>query len=157
MHLATIKPIVFLLFALAVSGPAAQAQAGPEEHEHHAATELALSSADGARWVTDASLRQGMEAIRAAFLARLPGFRDQSLESGDYQALAGEVQQQLDFMFSNCDLPPAADAELHKLLAFIIGAIADLRTEGRERNGMVALHRALDAYGEYFDHPGWGG
>jgi len=96
-----------------------------------------------------------MEALRAAFLARLPGFRENSLASEDYRNLAAEVREQLDFMFNNCDLPPAADAELHKLLAFIIGATADLGDPGQERNGMISLHRALDAYGEYFDHPGW--
>lgn len=96
-----------------------------------------------------------MNSIRSAFRSRLPEFREQALESGEYEALAGQVEDQLAFMFNNCDLPPAADAELHKLLAFITGAVADLRSEGERRNGMMALHKVLDAYPEYFDHPGW--
>lgn len=60
-------------------------------------------------------------------------------------------------MFNNCVLPADADAaaELHKLLAFISGAVFDLRSEEERRNGMMSLHKALDAYAAYFDHPGW--
>ena len=59
-------------------------------------------------------------------------------------------------MFENCDLPPAADAQLHRLLAFIAGAVNEWREHGRRDAGMVSLHRSLDAYETHFDHPGWG-
>lgn len=143
------------LFAAALFGGAVFAQDSGADHEHHAAHELELSDNDGHKWATDESLRQGMNSIRSAFRSKLPEFREQALEPGQYEALAGQVEDQLAFMFNNCDLPPDADAQLHRLLAFITGAVADLRSVDERRNGMMSLHKALDAYSAYFDHPGW--
>ena len=143
-----------LIAALPFGSPIS-AQDSATVHEHHAAHALDLDDNDGRKWTTDASLRKGMQSIRQSFQSRLPGFREKRLESGQYEALADEVDKQLNYMFNNCDLPPEADAELHKLLAFVSGAASGLRSEENRRNGMMSLHRALDAYPEYFDHPGW--
>lgn len=145
------------LFAMLPFGSAIFAQDSATAHEHHGAQVLDLNLDEGRKWTTDESLRKGMHAIRQSFQSRLPGFREKSIEPGQYEALADEVDDQLSYMFNNCDLPPDADAELHKLLAFITGAAADLRRENKRRNGMMSLHKALDAYHEYFDHPGWTG
>lgn len=142
------------LFAILPFGSAIFAQDSGTDHEHHSAHVLDLNHKEGRKWATDESLRKGMHAIRQSFQSRLPGFREKSLEPGQYEALADEVDDQLNYMFNNCDLPPDADAELHKLLAFISGAASDLRRENKRRNGMMSLHKALDAYHEYFDHPG---
>ncbi|MEX2498094.1 MAG: hypothetical protein WD397_04365 [Wenzhouxiangellaceae bacterium] len=128
------------------------AQSSP--HAHEAADELELKLDEGKRWSTDASLRTGMMQIREAFDQKLPGFRDGSLATEDYEALADVLDDQLRFMFENCDLPPAADAQLHRLLAFIAGATNGLREQGRRDAAMASLHRSLDAYATYFDHPG---
>ena len=143
------------LFAILPFGSAIFAQDSGTAHEHHAAHALDLNDNDGQKWTTDESLRQGMHSIRQSFQSRLPGFRERSLETGQYEALADDADDQLMYMFNNCDLPPDADAELHKLLAFISGAVSDLRSEEDRRNGMMLLHKALDAYPAYFDHPGW--
>lgn len=150
--------IAFFLMLLAGSaaGVAAQTDADAAAHQHHASDALVLQLDDGARWASDESLRQGMSAIRGAFQARLPEFRNDTLQDSDYQSLADEVQQQLNFMFRNCDLPPAADAELHKLLAFITGAANGLQDQADRRDAMISLHRALDLYALHFEHPGWG-
>lgn len=155
------KSIFALIFSSAVLATtlfasAAFAQDSGADHDHHSAHELELSYNDGHRWATDESLRKGMASIRQAFRSRLPDFREQSLEADQYKALAGRVEDQLAFMFNNCDLPPEADAELHKLLAFVTGTVSHLRSDGERRNGMMSLHNALNAYPEYFDHPGWG-
>lgn len=143
------------LLGVSLFGSAVFAQDSGADHEHHAAHELELSDNDGHKWATDESLRQGMDSILQSFQSRLPGFREKTLEVAQYEALADDVEGQLVFMFNNCDLPPDADAQLHRLLAFITGAVSDLRSEGEKRNGMMSLHKALDAYPAYFDHPGW--
>lgn len=145
------------LIAVSLFGGTVRAQEPGTDHGHHAADELVLISNDGEKWASDESLRQGMDSIRQAFRSRVPGFREKTLGAAQYEALADDVEAQLAFMFNNCDLPPDADAELHKLLAFIAGAASDLRSDGERRNGMISLHRALDAYPEFFDHPGWAG
>lgn len=143
------------LIATLPFGSPVSAQDSATAHEHHAAHALELDDNDGRKWTSDQSLRNGMQSIRHSFQSRLPGFREQRLEPGQYEALADEVEEQLEYMFKNCDLPPEADAELHKLLAFVAGAVSALRSEKERRNGMMSLHRALDAYPEYFDHPDW--
>ncbi|MDT8450872.1 MAG: hypothetical protein RQ847_11950 [Wenzhouxiangellaceae bacterium] len=144
------------LAMLFVFGLAIPAHAGTgDQHAHETGEGLELQLDNGARWVTDESLRTGMTEIREAFERKLPRFRAGTLEQQDYAELAGTVDKQLNFMFNNCDLPPAADAQLHKLLASISGAAAALREEERAPKGMRSLHRALEAYGTHFDHPGW--
>ena len=148
----TLRGLAILFASVAAISVMAQ----NSQHVHEAAGELDLELDEGKRWGTDASLRTGMSRIREAFEQKLPGFGDQSLTTRDYEALADVVDTQLGFMFENCDLPPAADAQLHRLLGFIAGASAGLREQDRRRAGMASLHRSLDAYATYFDHPGWG-
>jgi hypothetical protein len=57
--------------------------------------------------------------------------------------------------FAHCNLPPAADAELHKLLAATLGTTRTLRESDDVHDGLNALHGVRESYGEYFDHPGW--
>ena len=147
----SLRALAILLAYLAAVSVMAQSS----QHAHEAADELELKLDEGKRWSTDASLRTGMSQIRDAFERKLPGFRDGSLAAADYEALADVIDDQLRFMFENCDLPPAADAQLHRLLAFIAGAANGLREQGRRDAGMVSLHRSLDAYAVHFDHPGW--
>jgi len=146
---------ITVLFTL-VLAPSALAQVG-DLHAHHTGDPLGLELEldDDQRWATDESLRLGMTGIRDAFGSKLPGFRASVLTHEDHAELADILDAQLSFMFDNCDLPPAADAQLHRLLASIAGVSAALRDEGRGGEGMRSLHRALDAYGRYFDHPGW--
>lgn len=147
----TLRALAILLACLAAASLTAQ----NSQHAHEAANELELKLDEGERWNSDASLRAGMSQIREAFERKLSGFREGSLAAADYAALADVVDEQLRFMFENCDLPPAADAQLHRLLAFIAGAADGLREKGRRDAGMVSLHRSLDAYAAHFDHPGW--
>jgi hypothetical protein len=124
------------------------------DHQHHDVGGLtALQLDQGERWATDAPLQQGMQQIRDAFERRHAGFHDGSMSAQDYAQLAAELGQSIDHIFAHCKLPPAADAELHKLLAAMMGARAKL--SAAESEGMHELHRALLAYPKYFEHPGW--
>jgi hypothetical protein len=75
------------------------------------------------------------------------------MSAQDYAQLAADLGRSIEQIFAHCKLPPAADAELHKLLAAIMGARAKLSEA--EAEGMLELHRALLAYPKYFEHPGW--
>lgn len=130
----------------------------PEQREHHSehhagALELVLN--DGARWATDEALRAGMNGIFKAFDQAHDAYRAGELETEGVAALAEQVEDRVNFMFANCNLPADADAELHKLLAAAFGAAATLRQSDNPHDGLHELHALLKAYGEHFEHPGW--
>jgi len=129
--------------------------------QHHAGKhgdvgmpELTLD--EGQRWATDASLRQGMSDLRTAFETAHSAFERDALDREQAEQLADTIDDRVQFMFANCKLPPDADAELHKLLAAIMGAAVALRESDDVHDGLHRLHQAIDIYPEYFDHPGWG-
>lgn len=128
-------------------------EAQHSEHDQHG--ELALQRDNGERWATDEPLRRGMEGIRDAFAPHHRAYEDGHFERADAAQLADSVQEQVDFMFANCELPPKADAELHKLLAATIGATQSLREDDDLHAGLHQLHEVIRTYPEYFDHPGW--
>ena len=139
------KTAVALTVALAFGAPFAYGQTA---HEHdHAAGGATLVLNQGKKWPTDAPLRQGMENIRAA------------LGSGmKYQALANKVSAEVAGIVQNCKLEPEADAQLHLVIADILAGVEAMegKVKGETRRaGAEKIARALDAYGEHFDHAGW--
>lgn len=136
---------VAIALALAFGGPAAYGQAA---HEHgHGASEAKLVLNQGKKWPTDAALRQGMENIRTALGAGMK-----------YQALAGKVNAEVAGIVQNCKLEPEADAQLHLVIAELMAGAEAMegRVKGETRRaGAEKVARALNAYGEHFDHAGW--
>lgn len=123
-----------LAVALALSAPAFAAE---DAHSHGApAGEAKLVLNQGQKWPTDAPLRQGMESIRAAVEQ---GMKDEPLAKKVESEVAGIVQ--------NCKLEPEADEQLHIVIAELMAA-AEAKDNAR-------LAKALNAYGEHFDHAGW--
>ena len=130
-----------LAFALAFAGPAA---AAGESHEHgHGAAEAKLVLNHGKKWQTDAPLRKGMENIRAVLATRQKP-----------EAIAELVNAEVAYIVQNCKLPEDADAQLHLLIAELLAG-ADAMKGEHPREGAERVARALDRYGEFFDHPGW--
>jgi hypothetical protein len=139
------KTALAITVALAFAAPLAYGQAG---HDHgHAAGEAKLVLNQGKKWPTDAPLRQGMESIRAA------------LGSGmKYGALATKVNTEVAGIVQNCKLEPAADAQLHLVIADVLAGVEAMegKVKGEtRREGAEKIARALQAYGEHFDHAGW--
>jgi hypothetical protein len=139
------KTAVALTVALAFGAPFAYGQTA---HDHdHAAGGATLVLNQGKKWPTDAPLRQGMENIRAA------------LGSGmKYRALANKVNAEVAGIVQNCKLEPEADAQLHLVIADILAGVEAM--EGKvagetRRAGAEKVAKALNAYGEHFDHAGW--
>ena len=141
----TSRTTVALTVALAFAAPFAYGQAA---HQHdHGAAEAKLVLNQGEKWPTDAPLRQGMENIRAALGAGMK-----------YQALANKVNAEVAGIVQNCKLEPEADAQLHIVIAELMAGAEAMegKVQGETRRaGAEKIARALNAYGEHFDHAGW--
>jgi hypothetical protein len=156
MEMKTLALTLSLVTLLVVATVAAAHDDHHHHHHHGDVADLELTHDEhGERWATDAALRQGMDSIHAAFDQAHGDFRADRFDRQGAAGLADEVEDQVRFIFANCALPADADAELHKLLAAILGAAATLREDEDVHAGLHQLHSALKIYGEYFDHPGW--
>jgi hypothetical protein len=103
--------------------------------------------------------------------AGLPGARAQQghdHEHGHEQAtgaaavaqlkLDGRIEAQVESIVANCKLPPAADANLHLVVADLLQGVSLMRGSDPAKSrhdGAALVHGALAAYGKYFDDPGW--
>ena len=139
---------------LALSTPALAA----EPAHDHAVGGAALELNQGARWQTDQPLRKGMSSMRAALANDLKAIHANKASDAQYEALAAKLTGEVAYVVQNCKLEPKADAELHKVIAELLAG-ADAM-QGRQagvarRDGAVRAVKALNAYGRYFDHPGW--
>jgi hypothetical protein len=140
----------------------AQPQAA-ETHAHghaqhgHAGAVAGLEFDAGKRWPTDAALREGMSSIRQAFDADHPRIHRGEQTDAQYDGLADTVGQQVDRIIANCKLPPAADAQLHLVVADLLQGAALMHDpgDGTRHDGAALVHGALIAYGKYFDDPDW--
>lgn len=153
-----------LLLSLAVcssvsagTGQEATAQA---QHEHmsggSAVSNMKLD--DGKQWATDAPLRGGMAAIRKAFDADHPAIHTGEETDAQYEVLAGKIEAQVNDIVRNCHLAPAADANLHFVIADLLQGVNLMRGTNPARSrhdGAALVHGALIAYGQYFEDPGW--
>ena len=157
------RPLFALVATLMALGTTATVRA---QHEHGHAHEHAGSTAaianlklDGDRkWPTDASLRSGMAAIHAAFEADHPAIHAGQETDAQYEALAARIESQVNGIVANCKLPPAADANLHYVVADLLQAVSLMRGQDPKRmrhDGAALVHGALTAYGKYFDDPAW--
>ncbi len=139
----------------AFSLPALAAEAA---HDHGTASGAELRLNQGRKWQTDEPLRKGMSSMRAALANELKVIHANKASDAQYEALATRLTGEVAYVVQNCKLEPEADAELHKVIAEVLGG-ADAM-QGRQpgvarRDGAVRVVKALNAYGQYFDHPGW--
>ncbi|HJV26776.1 MAG TPA: hypothetical protein VJ673_13900 [Aromatoleum sp.] len=141
--------------AVALSAVPTAFAASGHEHAAHAPT-LRLNA--GAKWQTDAPLREGMSKIRADVERTLPSVHSGQLTAGQYAALGKAIETQLAYIVGNCKLAPEADAVLHGVVLSLSEG-ADILTGKRAADdrtvGVQQVVAALDNYGRYFDHPGW--
>lgn len=142
--------------ALAFGGPAFAAN---DAHEHgHGAQEAKLVLDHGKKWQTDEPLRQGMANIRGAVAKDVQAIHANKATPKQYEALAAKVNAEVAGIVQNCKLPPEADAQLHIVVAELMAGAEAM--EGKEqgvtrRAGAERVAKALNAYGEHFDHAGW--
>jgi len=125
-----------------------------EEHDHGDAHSIELQLNAGQKWQTDAPLRQAMRGIGEALNSSLDDIHNNKLDAAGYTALAGEVNQQVAYMVENCQLEPAADAQLHIVIARLMDSAQVMEKNSdiqEKRNGAVQLVGALDSYAQYFE------
>lgn len=116
----------------------------------HGATVLALN--DGQRWETDEPLRLGMQRIRDAVALQL---HEEKATPAQTKALATTVQENVTYMMQNCQLAPAADANLHVIINDLLAGASLLTTEGQTDEGLTQLRHAVETYPHYFNHANW--
>lgn len=129
--------------------------ASAHAHEEHASTELSLNN--GKQWETDAALRHGMVEIRTAVDMLAPAFEAGQLDQSQARQLSQAVQGSVNTMIAQCELEPAADANLHSILAMLLAGAASIEASPMSSDGLPALKDALQTYGHYFNHAGWQG
>ncbi len=149
------------LAAAALALAAANLRAAGDAHHHHAApapdAPRGLTLNQGRKWSTDAPLRRGMGNIRSLVDKYRHAAPNQTSPATSPQALAKEINAEVNYIFQNCRLEKRADEMLHLVLADIMNGSGTL-----EKGPAAARAKALDTivhavnnYGRYFDHPGW--
>jgi len=141
----TMNNLAAWIAALALCLTAGWAMAHDHDHDHGSSAPAQLTLKDGKKWPTDATLRQGMERIRAAHGAQLAPAQ-----------LSAQVDEQIAYLVSNCKLDQETDAMLHLVLADLIAGADILREKPADREkGMARISKALQDYAGHFEHPGW--
>jgi len=139
-------------FALGIGSPAIAAD--PHAHGAGAPSKLALDH--GKKWSTDEPLRKNMGEIRAALAAKHQGIHKGTLTPEDYKALGTLVEARVGTIVAECKLAPAADANLHLIVAELIAGADAMQGKAKTKPaaGAVQAVRAVNQYGKFFDHPG---
>ena len=150
------SPLVLLL-AVALSSPFA-ALAATDAHEHGKSSPHKLELNAGKKWGTDDALRQAMSSIHTSVSQILPAAHSGKAKAADYGAFSKDINAQVAYIVENCKLEPAADEQLHIIVADLMsGADAAEGKEGEKQraSGVVKVAQAANAYGKHFDHAGW--
>lgn len=123
------------------------------EHQHHGINTVELQLNAGQKWQTDAPLRQAMRDIGAAVNSAYDAIHNNQLDAVGYEKLAAEVNQQVAYMIENCELEPAADAQLHIVIHRMLDSAQVMEKPSaieEKREGAVQLIGALESYAKYF-------
>jgi len=145
-------------FALsaAVLSPAALA-ADPHAHGHDAAP-AKLQLNQGKKWATDEPLRKGMSSIYEAVHGAPAALHKATAKPEAYAEVGNRIEADVGRIVKDCKLTPAADAQLHLVIADVIAgadAMKGAKTAKAGQAGLIKVNGALKNYGKYFDHPGW--
>lgn len=123
-----------------------------DDHDHgHEVTELSLNN--GEKWQIDAPLSLAMNKIRNAMNEQLDGIHANNLPQKKYNALANEVNTQVAYMVENCELEPAADAQLHIIIHDLMEGAEAMQSEANPQTGAVKVVGAIKNYSTYFNDP----
>ena len=146
--------IALTVLGLAAAGPSLAAR-NAHDHGHDAAAVMLQLNA-GQKWETDAPLRAGMGEIRQAMAGSLQAIHTHKMSAKAYDDLAKKVHSAVGQIVAQCKLPPAADAQLHLVIADLLVGADQMagKVKGAPRvDGAVKVIGALNAYGQHFDDP----
>lgn len=151
----TAKPLTTVAVALALGlGAPGIAAAQSHGHDAHGEAAIEITLNNGAKWQGDQNMIIGMTAIHGTMAANLDAIHNGTLPVDAAKEIGADVQKQLDFMVENCVLKPEVDEQFHIVLGEVMTGVSALEA-GEVETGAVAIVRALNAYGEHFEHPGW--
>lgn len=152
-----IHPIVLSVFAAAFAFAATGNTIAADSHQHAAGEPAKLVLDHGKKWPTDEPLRKGMTVIREALAAKHDAIHKGKLASAEYKALGGTVETQVATIVAQCKLEPAADANLHLIIAELLAGADAMQGKSKTTPaaGAAQVVRAVNQYGQYFNHPGW--
>jgi hypothetical protein len=146
---------VFALCTSALPPPALSADSHAHGHEAALAT---LQLDQGRKWATDDALRKGMASIRGSVQGAPAPLHKGTARPEAYADLGSRIEADVGRIVKDCKLPPAADAQLHLLIADVVAgadALKGATTAKAGQAGLVKVEAALRNYGKFFDHPGW--
>ncbi len=144
---------IVILIVVASNFPAI-AQQDVHQHEHDV-SQLQIELNNGEKWQIDESLHTGMSLIKQEILSNLDDIHNDRFTEQQYADLAIELDKQLSYLFTNCKLPPQADAQLHILLARIMQGAEQIKHKDDKKQGAVLVIKALMDYPTYFNDPTW--
>ena len=150
--------LVMCLMAMTACVAASAQDAHPHAHASAGAAVAQMTLDQGRKWATDAPLRAGVAAIQEAFETDHSGIHAGTETDKQYEALAGRVESEVNTIVANCHLAPAADANLHYVIADLLQGASVMRgtVPGSVRHdGAALVHGALLAYAAHFDDPHW--
>lgn len=152
----TRRTLLAALVAVFALGPGFAAFAA-DPHQHAADEPTTLTYNHGKKWATDEPLRKNMGDIRTVLAAQKAGIHRGTLTSDDYKTLGTFVEARVATIVTECKLEPAADANLHLIVAELIAGADAMQGKSRTvpAKGAVQTVRAMNEYGRYFSHPGW--
>lgn len=147
LKIATLASMLLSLMAFS-----ALATAENNEHDHNQeVTELKLNN--GNKWAIDSSLSLAMTNIRNAVHQDLDAIHTNKLAEKKYLALAKKINTEVAYMVENCQLEPAADAQLHIIIHNLMEGAAVMENKTNARSGAVKVIGAIENYVTYFDDP----
>jgi hypothetical protein len=128
-----------------------------DSHQHAAGEPSKLVLDHGKKWPTDEPLRKNMSEIRAALAAKAVAIHKGTLTPDDYKALGTLVQAHVANIVTECKLEPAADENLHLIVAELSAGADAMQGKAKvaPAAGAVQTVGAVNQYGRYFKHPGW--
>ena len=112
------SPLLVSIIILAIAGFITTQPASSSEHKHenHHSKQTNMKLNNGEKWPIDFSLHKGMNAIKESIEANISPIHYKKFTDKQYTALSGKIKAHLAYLFENCKLPTAADAQLHILL-----------------------------------------
>jgi hypothetical protein len=149
--------------ALAAQGGDDHADEPAAAHAHedshaHASDAHALKLDNGRKWASDEALRSSMSRIGSAVDSMLSAVHSGKTSAAQFDALGREIDTQVANIVQNCKLEPAADEVLHAILATMMEGNETLqgnKAQAQRSAGVVQVVKALEHYGEHFEHPGF--
>ncbi|MBL8435080.1 MAG: hypothetical protein JNL99_09115 [Zoogloea sp.] len=156
----TPRLLALTAFTLIAGASASLPVQAADVHHHHGdshASAQTLRLNAGRQWATDAALRQSMEGINRAMAKALPAIHHDRFGDADYDALAATVSRHVAHAVEHCKLAPAADAQLHLVIAELLAGAEAMegKTAAPRHDGAVRVLQALKSYQKYFRHPGF--